>query len=229
MSATHASTNVEVVSDHFSLVVVEDENNAEIVCEQVDAVIPRHGHGHLELTRQELCAVDGFDRVVEVGTEGVVSTSLGHLGTLHLRGHELLTVQPHVVVRTCLRGEQIGNVVGSLFTLNILEVLDRRRRSHDVTVDVTTGPKGGSHSLNHRGKHGLQVTLHHAVKLVCLPSCQPQSPVPVLVSEIIHHQVKLVRHKPRRLPSTHHELIRFALAERALLTMVLLVATVKLH
>eukprot|EP00958_Prasinococcus_capsulatus_P000580 scaffold48_cov395-Prasinococcus_capsulatus_cf.AAC.33 len=152
---------------------------------------------------------------------------------LHVLGdvlHELLAVQPHVVVGTPLRREEVRHVVGPLLRVPVLRPVGvRSRRRHDVAVHVTASGQGGSHVLNHRREHRLQILLQNAVHLVRLTGREAEGAVSKLIRKVVHGLVQLVGHLARRLAGAHHELVELALAEGTLLAVVLHVAAVELH
>ena len=98
----------------------------EVLGEEVDRVVPRDRDGDLELAGQELLAVDGLGRVLKVGPELVEGPGLGDLGVLALHAHELLAVEPDVIVGARLGGKQVGHVLGELE-----EEGQRRRQASD--------------------------------------------------------------------------------------------------
>ena len=108
-------------------------------------------------------------------------------------------------------------------------VVERHGRRTHVAVNVPARAQRGAHGADDGGEHRFQVTLQHAVQLVCLPRREPQRAVAILVRQVVHCEVQLVGHLSRRLARAHHELVVLALAERALLAVVLHVGAVKLH
>jgi hypothetical protein len=98
----------------------------------------------------------------EVVRNVVLGDSAAAAAAAHLLVHrnELLAIQPHIVVCTRLRGQQVCNVLSILLSVQVvLAVLVRSRGSHHVAVHITACAKGGAHVLDHRGKHCLQVSL----------------------------------------------------------------------
>lgn len=79
--APHAASNNNVVSLDLASIIRHDYD-AHIISEEVHAVVPGHGDGHLELARQEHAAVQRLRRALKVGPEAVEHPVLGHLGTL---------------------------------------------------------------------------------------------------------------------------------------------------
>ena len=55
------------------------------------------------------------------------------------------------------------------------------------------------------------------------------SHTPHLLRKRVHDEIQLVADEASRLPRPHHELVEFALARRALVAVVLLIAAMELH
>ena len=225
--AAHAAAGVDVVTD--VLAILHHDADADVVGQKVDVVIPGDGDADLELAGQELGAVDGFGGALKVGPEPVVVPARHHLRLLD--GENLLAVQPHVVVGARLGREEVADVLRELLRDGVLgfEVLGvRRRRRHDVAVDVSARAQRAAHVANNSLEGGLEVGLQDAVQLVRLPGGQTERAVAVGVGEVVHGEVELVRDGARGLLGSHHELVKFPGAERALLAVVLLVPAVEL-
>mmetsp|Transcript_3220 Transcript_3220/g.11215 ORF Transcript_3220/g.11215 Transcript_3220/m.11215 type:complete len:547 (-) Transcript_3220:141-1781(-) len=225
---THPAARQDVVPADLAI-VSGHHHNGHVVGEHVNGVVARHGDRDLKLSRQKLSAVDGLGRPLEVGSKSVEVSVLGDLGVLLLGGHELLAIQPHVVVRARLGREEVRNVVRQdLGVLVVHPVLVGVRGGQHVPVHVAAGAKRTSHGLDDGREHALEVILEHAVQLVGLPGCETQSPRPEVRREIIHREVELVRHEPARLPRSEHELVRLSPAKPPGLPVVLHIRTVEL-
>mmetsp|Transcript_20007 Transcript_20007/g.59446 ORF Transcript_20007/g.59446 Transcript_20007/m.59446 type:complete len:216 (+) Transcript_20007:2861-3508(+) len=95
--AAHATTHHQVVPNHLAA-IARDHDDTNVVGEEVNAVVARYRHRNLELSRQELRAVDRLRAILEVGAKAIVEAVLSDLRVLTVRRHELLAVKPHIVV-----------------------------------------------------------------------------------------------------------------------------------
>jgi hypothetical protein len=75
------------LSPHLQLsLLVADDDDAQVVGEEVHAVVAGHSDRDLELAGQELRAVDGLRGVLEVGAEAVEGAVVRDLGVLEGAG-----------------------------------------------------------------------------------------------------------------------------------------------
>lgn len=83
MRASHASADDDVEALDRLAVRLHDDHRAHVVDVQVDRVVARHRHGHLELFRQVGAAVDRLDRVA--GDDAVAVVVVAHLVEVKVR------------------------------------------------------------------------------------------------------------------------------------------------
>mmetsp|Transcript_4857 Transcript_4857/g.8445 ORF Transcript_4857/g.8445 Transcript_4857/m.8445 type:complete len:224 (+) Transcript_4857:1791-2462(+) len=223
MRASQATASYQVVTLQLALLICDD-NNAKVVCEQIHRVVTWHCDCHLELAGQELCAIDGLRGVLKVGTKAIECAVRGNLGILLVSRSKLLSIKPHIVVCAGLRSQKVGNVIRHLLCYHITWlVLVGSSDACDVSVHITTSSQSRAHVLNDGAEHGFEVLLEHAMQLIGLASGQAQRPVAKIVRQVVHRQVQLVRDSASRLPGPHHEHVGLAGPKGALLAVILLI------
>ena len=84
MGAAHAAADKDVIAQHLSCTVA-DRHNAQVIGEQVHAVVAGHGDRDLELAGQEMGAVDGLRRIGVIGAKAVEIARHCHCWVLQRR------------------------------------------------------------------------------------------------------------------------------------------------
>ena len=94
VSSAHATPNNNIVALDLAGNFIWDDNNANVVGEKVNTVIPRDSHGDLELAWEELSAIDRLWAVLKVCSEAIISSVLRNLRILW---QECLQFKPSMI------------------------------------------------------------------------------------------------------------------------------------
>mmetsp|Transcript_24112 Transcript_24112/g.71470 ORF Transcript_24112/g.71470 Transcript_24112/m.71470 type:complete len:244 (-) Transcript_24112:337-1068(-) len=215
MRASHASADDDVEALDRLAVRLHDDHRAHVVDVQVDRVVARHRHGHLELFRQVGAAVDRLDRVA--GDDAVAVVVVAHLVEVKVRdvllpvldARSLFAIEPDLVEGLGHRPEEVGDRLRVRLRRHVRRVVrEADRRHHDVPVDVSASAvRVGAH-VGDGGDDGLEVALEDAVELEGLPRRGAQVALPVLVGQLVELPVELAGHLSARHLEPQHELVR---------------------
>lgn len=95
--AAHATTHKQIIALQLASLIADD-HHTDVVGEYVNAVVTRDSDSNLELTRQELCTIQGFGAVLKVGAKRVESAICCDLGVLQAEYQVGLTHLHHGTV-----------------------------------------------------------------------------------------------------------------------------------
>ncbi len=215
MGHAHAAADGDVPTRE--LAILHDSDEAEVVGEDVDVVVGRHGEHDLEFPRQVVRAVDRL--LVLLGGTRLV--------------HYLLAVEPDLVVGAGLRNKVIahrhGELVGLHVNLRQVRVGDR----HDAAIDVAAGCPGVDANGVDALHRPLHVRLDDVVELERGARRDAQGPVRIGAGHRVEAEPLLRGDEAARNAQPHHEavgLLQLLLgALAAHVTVVLHVGTVKLQ
>ena len=230
VGATHATAHVDVAAPQFAGGVGEG-NQADVLGEQINGVVPWHGDGHLELPGQVGIPVERF--LSAAGKNAAFALALSGLlnGSAGLEAITQVTIHPEVEIGPLgrLGAEQIGNFIGEAPCHGIAAFLKRSWGCHHVAVDIPAGRQGRAHVANDGADHLFQIGLGDAVHLEGLTGGGSQGSIPKAVGQVIEGEEQPGRDASSRTAQPQHHLPTADLVCFAQFAVVLLVAAVKLQ
>mmetsp|Transcript_8607 Transcript_8607/g.17476 ORF Transcript_8607/g.17476 Transcript_8607/m.17476 type:complete len:308 (+) Transcript_8607:676-1599(+) len=150
VSAPHSSANHDVEAKDLRWVGrVHYDDDANVVCVNVEAVISRNSDADLELTGKVAISVEGLDGVREDDAASCVVFHdlinlelLANLCSPRLNRSSLLPIQPNLRKRSSHGPEQVPKNLRILPRRLIVWTSERGRGGHDVSGNVTARAHG---------------------------------------------------------------------------------------
>ena len=167
MGHSHAAAGQQIVADQF--LPFRDNDEAKIIGENIDIIQRGNGKSRLKLAWQINFSIKRIDKALH-----------GRLVEI-----QFLTLDPDAMIRGCFRGERIRKSCCFFDHFIHERMCCWSRRGHHVAFDIAACSNSGDQHFVQTFDCLPQAGLYHAVKLKILSSSNPQSPIRVLIRQII--------------------------------------------